>query len=61
MTIKSLCPWCGKNQFADAIDKGAARQALIDSMAAVSIASPEQMADMVLSELENRGWMVARQ
>ena len=38
----------------------AARQALIDSMAAVSIMSPEQMADMVLDGLEERGYAIIK-
>lgn len=38
----------------------AARQALIDSMAEVSIVSPEQMADMVLDGLEGRGYIIIK-
>jgi hypothetical protein len=36
----------------------AARQALIDAMTEVSIISPEQMADMVLDGLDDRGYQI---
>jgi hypothetical protein len=37
-----------------------ARQALIDAMAAVSIQNPQQMADLVLDGLEDRGYKIIK-
>ncbi len=38
----------------------AARQALIGAMRESSIVSPEQMADMVLDGLEDRGYQIVK-